>query len=179
MSLISFAILFGGEMTENWSLFWRFTVETHQSINRPDVTIISDQSMGCIAALVKHVPQAHRHFHCAWHQRQNIIKTCGGSAATSGNALWTYNLLAEFETAAALNHHSEQQMPGLYPTDHHYLTKLPNEVQCPPACCAMSDDVYMYGFSASSGSHCTSIIPPWDMVVNPSFGRRVHYRQLD
>ena len=60
-------------------------------------------------------------------------------------------MLAGCKTAAAINHHSEQQMLGLYPTDHHYLTKLPNEVQYPAACCAMSDDVYMYGLSASSG----------------------------
>ena len=125
-------------------------METHPSINCPDITIISDQNMGCIAALVEHVPQAH-HFHCAWHRRQNIIKTCGGSAAMPGNALWTYNLLDGCKTVAAINHHSEQKMPGLYPTNHHYLSKLPNEAQYPAARCAMSDDVYMYGLSASSG----------------------------
>ncbi len=86
MSPISFAILFGGKTTENWSLFWKFTVKTHPSINCPEITIISDQNMGCIAALANHVPQAH-HFHCAWHWCQNIIKTCGGSVSTPGNAL--------------------------------------------------------------------------------------------
>jgi hypothetical protein len=107
--------------------------------------------MGCIAALENHVPQAH-HFHCACHWHQNIIKTCGGSVSMPGNALWTYNLLVRCKTLAAINHHSEQQLPGLFPTNHHYLSKLPNEVQYPAARCAMGEEVFMYGLSASSGS---------------------------
>jgi hypothetical protein len=69
-----------------------------------------------------------------------------------GNALWTYNLLVGCKTLAAINHHSGQQLPGLFPTGHHYLSELQNEVQYPAACCAMSEDVFMYGLSASSGS---------------------------
>ena len=64
MSPIAFAILFGGETTKNWGyLFWKFTVKTHPSINRPVVTFIRDQNLGCIATLAKHLPQAH-HFLC-------------------------------------------------------------------------------------------------------------------
>ena len=67
MSPIAFAILFGGETANNWSLFWKYAVTLHPTINHPAVTIISDQNLGCIAALAMHVPQAH-HFHCAWHR---------------------------------------------------------------------------------------------------------------
>ena len=149
MSPIAFAIFFGGEMTDYWSLFWKFMVKAHPSINPPVVTIISDQNMGCIATLANHVPQA-RHFHCAWHWHQNITKTCGGSASMPGNSLWTNNLLVGRKTMA--NHHSGMQLPGLFPTNRHYLSKRPNEVQYPTASCAMSEDAFIYGLCASSGS---------------------------
>ena len=68
-----------------------------------------------------------------------------------GNALWSYNLLAGCETKAAIDYHLGVQLPGLFSTDHHYLTKFPSKVQYPAACCAMGDNIFMYGLSASSG----------------------------
>ena len=151
MSPIAFAILFGGETTDNWIRFWDFAVTKHPTINRPSVTIITDQNPGCIAAIAKSLPNTF-HFHCSWHRHQNIIKKCGGNANTPGTALWMFNHLSNCCTSASIVHQSQTLLDTMHPTDSHYLTKLPNEVQYPAARCAMGDDVYMYGHSASLGN---------------------------
>ena len=151
MSPLSFAIMFGNEDKENWMRFWKFTVDLHPSINSPDVTIVSDQDKGSIAAVKEMVPQAF-HFHCAWHRRQNIISTCGGKSSTVVNsALWTFNLLEKCKTLPSINSVSAEPYNNMHPTDLHYLTKIPNEAQYPAARCTMGDNVYMYSLSASSG----------------------------
>ena len=96
-------------------------------------------------------PQA-AHFHCSWHRRQNIIKTCGGSADLPGSALWLFNLLSNCKTLNSIKYYSEKYESTLHPTDAYYLSKLPNEMQYPAARCSMGEDVYMYNLSASSGS---------------------------
>ena len=151
MSPIAFAILFGGETLENWNSFWTFAVKLHPSINSPDITIITDQNAGCITSLSTIVPAAF-HFHCSWHRRQNIIKTCGGSADTPGSALWLFNLLSSCKTLSSIVLNSEKYLDTLHPTDRHYLTKLVDSVQYPAARCAMGDGICMHSRSASSGS---------------------------
>ena len=81
MSPIGFAILFGGETTDNRVKFWEDAVSKHPSINRPIIAIIMDQNPGCIAALAKIVPESF-HFYCSWHRCQNKI---------TGTTLWMFN----------------------------------------------------------------------------------------
>ena len=151
MSPIAFAILFGGETTDNWIRFWDYAKMNHPSINRRTITIITDQNPGCISAIAKAVPEAF-HFHCSWHRRQNIIKKCGGNANLPGSALWMFNHLSNCRTNASIVHQSETLLDTMHPTDRHYLTKIANEVQYPAARCSMGEDIYMYGRSASSGN---------------------------
>ena len=75
MSPIAFAIMFGGETTENWVEFWSFAAKLHPSINHPMVTIISDQNPGCIAAVAKVVPQGAQHSRIVVRTRTLVFRT--------------------------------------------------------------------------------------------------------
>ena len=72
MSPVGFAIIFGNENGARWKEFWRFIVQTHPSINRADVTIVTDQDKGSMGA-IEEILSAVGHFFCAWHRRKNII----------------------------------------------------------------------------------------------------------
>ncbi len=43
---VGFEIIFGNENTLGWKEFWRFILCMHPSIDRGDITIISDQDKG-------------------------------------------------------------------------------------------------------------------------------------
>jgi hypothetical protein len=91
MSPVAFAILCGNESGYAWKQFWEFIVQVHPSINREQVTVITDQDKGQMNAIAHFMDKA-GHFHCSWHRRQNIIKKCGGgSGKTPYSALWMYN----------------------------------------------------------------------------------------
>ena len=77
MANIAFRILFGIEDTKNWMLFWNFVKEVHPTINRPQVTMMTDQDKGSIASINSCIPNAFN-FHCSYHRRENINKYCGG-----------------------------------------------------------------------------------------------------
>ena len=91
---------------------------------------MSDQDKGSIAEVKEAVSEAF-HFHCAWHPRQNIIGSCGGSSTTVNSALWTFNLLEKCKTLPSIISASEEPFSDMHPTDLHYLTKVPNEAQLP------------------------------------------------
>ena len=46
MSPVAFAILFGNENGTAWKQFWEFCVDTHPTMNRAQVTIVTDQDKG-------------------------------------------------------------------------------------------------------------------------------------
>jgi hypothetical protein len=48
-------------------------------------------------------------------------------------------------------HHFQPQEDKMFPTDHHYLFNIAEEMQFPAARCAQGDSVCMYGKSVSSG----------------------------
>jgi hypothetical protein len=79
MSPVGFAIIFGNENGASWKEFWEFIHRTHPSMNRPNVTIVTDQEKGSMGA-ISDVMKDCGHFFCVWHRRQNIIKQCGGSS---------------------------------------------------------------------------------------------------
>ncbi len=76
MSPLAFGLLFGNEDTKNWSKFWRYVKKIHPCIDSPEVTILTDQDKGSIAAVEK---EAKPQFFCSFHRHQNIIKTLGFS----------------------------------------------------------------------------------------------------
>ncbi len=47
--------------------------------------------------------------------------------------------------------YANRYLNQLFPTDHHYLTKIANKKQYAAACCVMAPDICMYGKSVSSG----------------------------
>jgi hypothetical protein len=51
MSPVGFAIIFGNENGASWKEFWGFIHRTHPTMNRPDVTIVTDQDKGSMGAL--------------------------------------------------------------------------------------------------------------------------------
>ncbi len=75
---VGFAIIFGNENASSWKEFWLFVLSTHPSINRGEVTIISDQDKG-ILSTIKEVLQSIGHFFCSWQQCKNIVLQCGGA----------------------------------------------------------------------------------------------------
>ena len=79
MSPVGFAIIFGNENGASWKQFWDFIHKTLPTMDRPDMTLVTDQdkgSEGAISAVMKDCG----HFFCAWHRKENIIKQCGGSS---------------------------------------------------------------------------------------------------
>jgi hypothetical protein len=152
MSSVAFGILFGNEDIKNWTLFWKFVARIHPTINRPVVTLLTDQDKGSITSVAKVIPLAHN-FHCSYHRRQNILSKCGGGASGTKplTALWLYNMLSNCSNLQQLETYANRYLHQLFPTDSHYLTKIANNKQYAAARCAMAPDIQMYGQSASSG----------------------------
>ena len=151
MANVAFAILFGNEDIKNWSLFLSFVAREHPTINRTQVTILTDQDKGSKQAIADCIPQAFN-FLCAFHRRQNIIAKCGGgNGKKPGTALWMYNKLSNCPNIDVLQAESDRFMNELHPTDRHYLTKIDDTRQYAAARCAMAPGICMYGKSASSG----------------------------
>jgi hypothetical protein len=152
MSSVAFGIMFGNEDIKNWMLFWKFVARIHPTINRPVVTLLTDQDKGSITSVAKVIPLAHN-FHCSHHRRQNILSKCGGGASGMKplTALWLYNMLSNCSNLQQLETYVNRYLHQLFPTDSHYLTKIANNKQYAAARCAMAPDIQMYGQSASSG----------------------------
>ena len=84
----------------SWSKFWKFAVEVHPSLNRPEVTIITDQCKGSIGAIRKYVPHAFN-FHCSYHRLSNVLVKCkGGSGKHSPH--WVFHRLLACNNMASL-----------------------------------------------------------------------------
>jgi hypothetical protein len=151
MSPLAFGLLFQNEDTKNWFKFWSFVKKVHPCINSPEVTILTDQDKGSIAAVEKEVKQGAQ-FLCSFHWHQNIIKTLGGGkGSTPLTALWMYNLLCGCDSVALLKRNREKYYLQMHPSALNYLTKLEDKCQYPAARCAMGDTICMYSKSASSG----------------------------
>ena len=73
MTPVAFAVIFGNEDHAGWTKFWDFAVQIHPSLNSSEITIITDQDKGQIAAIAECMPNAF-HFHCTVHCQQNISK---------------------------------------------------------------------------------------------------------
>jgi hypothetical protein len=102
MANVAYGILFGNEDIKNWTIFCNFMAREHPTINRPQVTILTNQDKRSINAIENCIPHAHN-FHCAFHRRQNIITKCGGgSGKKPGTALWLYNKLSSCPNMAIL-----------------------------------------------------------------------------
>jgi hypothetical protein len=62
-----------------------------------------------------------------------------------------YDLLMGCKSVASLSATRKQYEEKMYPTDHHYLLNIAEEMQFPASRCAQGDSVCMYGISVSSG----------------------------
>jgi hypothetical protein len=115
MSPLAFGLLFGNEDRKNWSKFWSYVKKIHPCIDSPEVTILTDQDKGSIAAIEKEVKQAAQFF-CSFHRCQNIIKTLGGGkGSTPLTALWMYNLLCRCDSVAQLERNKKKYYPQMHP----------------------------------------------------------------
>ncbi len=101
----------------------------HQSINRADVTIVTDQDKGSMGA-IKEVMTLVGHFFCSWHRRQNIIKQWGNSSGRVPYfALWVYTKLVEFRSLEHFNKLRDQYFPKMNTKDLNYLNSVPDTLQ--------------------------------------------------
>jgi len=95
----------------------------HPSINRADVTIVTDQDKGSMGA-IEEILLAAGHFFCAWHRRKNIIKQCGGSSGrVPYSALWVYNKLIECRSVEHFNKLRDRYFPLMDRRDLQYLIR--------------------------------------------------------
>jgi hypothetical protein len=134
MSPVGFAIIFGNENGASWKEFWRFIVRMHPSINRADITIVTDQDKGSLGA-IRELVLAVGHFYCAWHRRKNIIKQCGGSSGrVPYSALWVYNKLVECRSCEHFNKLCDRYFPQMNSKDHQYLNSVPDASQYAVKC---------------------------------------------
>ena len=149
MFAVAIGIFFGNENYEGWCKFWEFAVETHPSLNEPDVTIITDQCKGSIGAISKFVPKA-VNFHCTFHRLGNVIKKCkGGKAKHSPH--WIMRNCIGCNNMASLEYKKNRYYSTL-PDDHvEYFNTVADEAQFPAARCAMADNIFLYDHEASSG----------------------------
>jgi hypothetical protein len=153
MSALGFALLFGNEDKESWMHFWNFIKKTHPIVNHSNFTIVTNQDKGTLAAIEDSVslPLVGR-FLCSFNCKQNIVKKCDGQKGHKAlSALWVNNLLIGCKSVASLSATRKKYEGKMFPTDHHYLFNIVEEMQFPAARCAQSDSVCMYGNTASSG----------------------------
>jgi hypothetical protein len=151
MLALGFAMLFGNEDKESWAHFWKFIKKTHPIVDQSNVTIITNQDKGTLAAMEDSVPLVGR-FLCSFHCRQNIVKKCGGRKGHKAlTAIWVYNLLSSCKSVASLSATRKKCKDKMHLTDRHHLFNIADEIQFPAARCAQGDSVCMYGKSASSG----------------------------
>ena len=147
---ISFAILFGNETKVGWGTFWEFTIHHYPCLNHPDITIITDQDKGSIAAIREHVPNTH-HFHCFWHWKGNVLKNCQGGEKVNGG-WWFFNQLVNCKNSEEMNKCHEENEVNVPAYALQYLARVNDNGQYPGACCDMGQDVFMYRRSASLGN---------------------------
>jgi hypothetical protein len=151
MSPLAYAILFGNEDKANWTRFWAFLKKNHPIVNQSTKTILTDQDKGSIEAVKQVIPEAAQ-FICSYHRRCNIVKKCGGGNGKKPlSALWMYNLLGQCGTVKHIAMLKEKYLDKMYPTNGHYLEKLPDKIQYSVARCKLNDKFCMFGSSASSG----------------------------
>ena len=119
-------------------------------MNRPDVTIVTDQdkdSMGAISAVMNNCG----HFFCAWHCRQNIIKQCGGSSGrVPYSALWVYNRLTECRSVNHFDKLCELYFPHMNSKDLRYLNNVDDALQYAVKRCEQG--AFMFHHTTSQGS---------------------------
>ncbi len=146
---VALGMVFGNENKAAWMNFCKFIVEQHPSINTADVTIITDQCKGSIAAIKKYIPNAGQ-FHCSYHRAANIILNCrGGKSKESPH--WLYRTLVNCGSMGTLNKIRDKYGPKLSTTQVRYLNDIVDKRQYPAARCAMGHNVYLYDHEASSG----------------------------
>ena len=88
---VALGLVFGNENKEAWMSFCKFIADLHPSINEPDVTIITDQCKGSIAAIRDYFPNAF-HFHCSYHHAGNILLHCKGGKGKHSPP-WLFRIL--------------------------------------------------------------------------------------
>jgi hypothetical protein len=150
MSPVAFAIMFGNENKESWGHFWRFAAKHHPSLNNPTNTLITDQDKGSIHAIKQYVPIGH-HFHCSWHRKGNIMKSCGGGKKFN-SGWWHFNQLVNCNTVEEIEVQCNKHLAKISTKMLRYINNLHDTAQYPVARCGMSSNIYMYGWSASSGN---------------------------
>lgn len=146
---IGLGLVFGNETKLSWSAFCKFVSKLHPTLNKPDVTIITDRCKGSIAAIDEYFPNAFQ-FHCSYHRAANILLNCkGGSAKLSPR--WLFQTLVNCGSMESLNYMRDKYGKNLTASQLKYLNSPTDESQYPAARCAMGENIFLYDHEASSG----------------------------
>ena len=146
---VALGLVFGNENKESWMSFCKFIANLHPSINALDVTIITDQCKGSIAAIGQYFPNAFQ-FHCSYHRAGNILLQCkGGRVKHSPH--WLFKSLVNCGTTEQIDFIREKYKGHLTAHQLKYLNSIPDETQYPAVRCAMGENIFLYDHEASSG----------------------------
>jgi hypothetical protein len=147
---VALAIMFGNKNKESWGHCWHFAVKRHPSLNNPLIRLIADQDKGSIHAIQQHVLIAH-HFHCSWHQKGNIMKSCGGGKKNN-SGWWYFNQLVNCNTVEEIEGQREKHLAKIATKTLCYINFVHDTAQLLAARCDLRSNIYMYGRSASSSN---------------------------
>ena len=134
MSPVGFAIIFGNENGASWKEFWGFIHRTHPTMNRLNVTIVTDQDKGIMGAIAEVMTDC-GHFFCAWHRRQR---------------------LTECRSVDHFDHLCERYFPLMNPTDLQYLNKVNDASQYAVKQCEQG--AFMFHRTTSQGSEVMNAV---------------------
>jgi hypothetical protein len=140
----------------SWKEFWQFIVKTHPSMNRADITVITDQDKGSTGAIKQILPSV-GHFFCSWHRRKNIIINRGGaSGCIPYSTLWMYNKLSECRSVEQFDRIPDKYFPLMENKDLQYLNNVPDEAQYAVKRCAQG--AFMFHPTTSQGSEAMNSV---------------------
>lgn len=149
MSPVALGFVFGNENKASWMAFIKFVAGIHPMLNHPDVTIITDQSKGSIAAINQYLPQAFQ-FHCSYHRAANVLlQLKGGKSKHSPH--WVFKALVNCGSVNELQQLKLKYADKLTARQWKYLNDVDDEAQYPAARCAMGNNIFLYDHEASSG----------------------------
>ena len=97
MSPMAFTFTFGNKDYAGCTMFWNFAVKIHPTLNLSEITIITDQDKGQIAAIAECVPNAF-HFHCNVHHQQIISRKFLSKTDKPLSCQWMFDQLTDRKT---------------------------------------------------------------------------------
>ena len=133
---IAHAIIAGNEGKRGWKQFFGFVRENYPSLNRPEVTIISDKDKGLLSSLSAVFPRAGG-FYCSKHRSDNIAKKFDGKSVSAFNKAVRATTLQELYR---IKNDEIRSLPSM--RARRYILDVPDSMQFPVSRIALGSTMY-------------------------------------